>query len=190
MVVELAAAGGAGLRKGDAKAAVELLTRTVVRGEEGVVLGPVDEVAPATSDVLLKTLEERGPFSPRPFLWAWDLGGVAPTVRSRCLVYWAPGRDPRGDPYEGVARGFYGAWVKGDWAAVAEELKDAGKTDAEPLLRASLGVAAGSGEDPAAAAYWEALRPLFDGHPLTPARILSALLEGRLGLQASAAVAP
>lgn len=62
-----------------------------VRG--AVVVGPVDVLTQEGAvDALLKTLEEFTPRMSRPFLWAWDVGQVRPTVVSRCLSEWCPGQ--------------------------------------------------------------------------------------------------
>lgn len=60
-----------------------------------LVIGPVDVVSQGgIEDVLLKSLEEYNSLSVavRPYLWAHDIGGVRPTIRSRCLDVWCPGQ--------------------------------------------------------------------------------------------------
>lgn len=79
-----------GLRKGDSRAAIEFHLNPPVSDRLGsLILGPLDTATPSASDALLKMVEEPNP-SARPFLWALDLGGVAPTIRSRCLALWSP----------------------------------------------------------------------------------------------------
>ena len=46
-------------------------------------------VSVKASDGLLKIIEEH-PDVVQPILWAFDIGGVSPTVRSRCLPRWCP----------------------------------------------------------------------------------------------------
>lgn len=58
-----------------------------------VVVGPMDLLTQeGIVDIFLKTLEENNPKYPRPYLWAWDLGSVRPTIQSRCLMEWCPGQ--------------------------------------------------------------------------------------------------
>lgn len=58
-----------------------------------IVLGPIDILTvDGIEDILLKSLEEYKGSWNRPFLWAFDLGEVRPTIRSRCLDVWSPGQ--------------------------------------------------------------------------------------------------
>lgn len=67
---------GSSLKKDGAREIVSLFSqRAVGGGQASVLIGPVDEINPATSDVLLKSIEDFDPAGTRPFLWAWDLGG-------------------------------------------------------------------------------------------------------------------
>ena len=82
--------GEGGLKVDDARAFVALIQSPPVGLDQGVVIaGPMDHAAPKSSDVLLKIIEEP-PEYVSPLLWATDLGGVAPTIRSRCLAVWCP----------------------------------------------------------------------------------------------------
>jgi hypothetical protein len=82
--------GDAGLKVGEAREFVALLQCPPVGEDAGsVVAGPLDYAAPKSTDVLLKTIEEPFPHV-FPVLWATDLGGVAATIRSRCLPVWCP----------------------------------------------------------------------------------------------------
>lgn len=83
--------GDDGLKTDDARDIVELLLSSPIDNKVNVVvIGPMDEVLPKASDVLLKSIEEFRDDLVQPVLWANDLGGVAPTIRSRCLDHWAP----------------------------------------------------------------------------------------------------
>jgi hypothetical protein len=55
--------------------------------------GATDEAA----DALLKMVEEPNPDA-MPILWANDLGGVRPTIKSRCLDEWCPGSCEADEP--------------------------------------------------------------------------------------------
>lgn len=168
------------LKKEGARAFVELLSSLPVgSGARSVVVGPLDEASSATSDVLLKTLEEFDPRGVRPFLWAWDLGGVSKTIRSRCVCQFAPGTDERLTDYLPVGRQMVSAYLTRDYVGLIEGWKES-KGDEEVVLRAVvedlLSHMAGDPVDPRVLDLWEALRPLCGPHPLTPARILAAFL--------------
>lgn len=172
------------LKKDDARELVSLLSQTPI-GEKpwSVVVGPLDEVTPAVSDVLLKTLEEYTGGTIRPFLWAWDLGGVMPTIRSRSLHVFVPGKDERVLTSRPQAEKVFALFRKKAWAELVVELKDA-KGDEEFLL---LGVTEVLVEhlkqevgNPELLMLWGALREVFSnrGAPLTQARVLSAFMKG------------
>lgn len=72
------------------KLVLQVLEGGIQRGDETVVLGPVDEASGAAIDALLKLLEEGSWI--RVLLWAHDVGEVLPTLRSRCEERWCPGR--------------------------------------------------------------------------------------------------
>ena len=180
------------MKKEGARELVELLSSLPVgSGTRSVVVGPMDELAPATSDVLLKTIEEFDPRGVRPFLWAWDLGGVSPTIRSRCLTLFAPGEDARLEDYRGKGEKLFRCFKLKDWVGLVEVLvgskdDDGSKTGGakgEEVHLLSVVTTLLSQEladpepDPRYEALWANLRPLFHGAPLTPARVVSAFLE-------------
>lgn len=170
---------GSELKKEGARELVSLLShRPVGGGRFSVLVGPVDEANPATSDVLLKTIEEFDPDGTRPFLWAWDLGGVSRTLRSRCILKFCPGNDPRGEAHEATARVLLRAYAEGDWVTLIEEVKE--YPDLPGVLRSvtdhlpsKLSV---PDPEPRYIRLWEELRELFDGATLTPARVVSTFL--------------
>jgi len=171
---------GSSLKKEGARELVSLLSqRAVGSGRSAVLVGPVDEVNPATSDVLLKTIEEFNPDGTRPFLWAWDLGGVSLTLRSRCVLRFCPGADTRTEDYLSVAESLVGAYREGDWVTVIETVKESEGSDL--LIRAVVDLLAPklavTDPDPRHVSLWECLRPLFNGAPLTPARLVAAFLQ-------------
>lgn len=63
---------------------IELFTQVYPHRNPCLVAGPLDEADPRALDILLKRIEEPTPNSPTLILWANDLGGVPPTIRSRC----------------------------------------------------------------------------------------------------------
>ena len=167
---------GSELKKEGARELVSLLAhRPVGGGRASVLVGPVDEANPATSDVLLKTIEEFDPEGTRPFLWAWDLGGVSHTLRSRCILRFCPGADTRGEAHEETARALLRAYGEVDWVTVTEEVK--GYEDLSALLRSVVDLLPAKLSETRYAALWENLRELVDGSTLTPARVVSAFLN-------------
>ena len=98
--------GEAGFKVDAAREFVLLMQSPPVGEDCGVLIaGPMDLAAPKSSDVLLKSIEEPPPYV-IPLLWATDIGGVSPTIQSRCLPYWSPQiGNPQGDEeVEGLAR--------------------------------------------------------------------------------------
>lgn len=183
LVVPFGASGEA-LKKDDARELVALLGQTPVGSKAwAVAVGPLDEISPAVADVLLKTLEEFKPEGIRPFLWAWDLGGVIPTIRSRCVQEFVPGVDERVSSSRGQAEKLVSAYIQKNWTDLVSELKES-KGDEEFVLLAVVEVLQSRlGEEQIHAdllVLWKSLRNLFEVReaPLTPARVLSAFLVG------------
>lgn len=83
--------GDGGLKVDEVREAMDILLSTPVGVGFGVVvIGPMDQAGSnKASDGLLKIIEEP-PEVIQPFLWAYDLGEVSPTIRSRCLPRWCP----------------------------------------------------------------------------------------------------
>jgi hypothetical protein len=114
--------GDEGLKVDDARLAVALLYQPPLSEHTGcIVIGPLDDIAPKSADVLLKSLEEPHP-SVRAILWAHDIGGVRPTIRSRCLDHWAPPTPewltPSDDDLEEAARNLTAAALRGQVEAL------------------------------------------------------------------------
>lgn len=170
-----------GLKKEGARDFVELMSHLPVgSGRRSVLLGPLDEITPQVGDVLLKTLEEFDPSGVRPFLWAWDLGGVIPTIRSRCLGVYAPGVDDRLDAFQGEGEKLLRFFLLRDWGSLIEMWKEGEKGDSGLLLGATVSALgarlAVPGFDPRLLDLWDRLRSLPWGGTLTPAMVLSSFI--------------
>ena len=78
-----------GVRKDDARAMLALHNSPPASdGFSAVVIGPMDLATVDASDALLKVVEEPSMLT-KPFLWAYDLGQVSKTIRSRCHTVWS-----------------------------------------------------------------------------------------------------
>ena len=170
---------GSALKKDGARELVGLLSNRPVGDQRvSVLVGPVDEITTATSDVLLKVIEEFDPEGVRPFLWAWDLGGVALTLRSRCVLRFCGGVDTRTEAYSTLALSALKAYQEGDWVTLTEELKAQESLDL--FLRAMADLLAPKltvqNPNPLYLHLWESLRPLLGRSTLTLARVISAFL--------------
>jgi hypothetical protein len=118
--------GEDGLKTDDAREVVNLLNSTPVGDHTGYVLiGPMDRVSDKASDVLLKSLEEADPNRVCPILWAHDVGGVRPTVRSRCLVVWCPSTKDVETPFQGEATKIYTAIQNDDFLSIVDTVLEA-----------------------------------------------------------------
>lgn len=116
--------------------------RSVPVGDGGtsIVAGPMDVgTSDGVVDPLLKILEEPHPHFPRVFMWAWDLGEVRPTVRSRSLDTWCPGRLPGGTEAGKRAADVLRGFLARDTLAVTGsmlDLKDGWSEEGAVFLRA------------------------------------------------------
>ena len=82
----------------DAREIVTLCLSTPVGSKVGVlVIGPMDRSAPKSADVLLKTVEDYDSERVVPILWAFDVEGVRPTIRSRCHPLFVAGDETSPD---------------------------------------------------------------------------------------------
>ena len=119
--------GDNGLKTEEAREIVNLLLTTPVgEGVGTVVIGPMDDLLPKASDVLLKRVEEFDGTRVHPILWAHDLGSVSTTIRSRCLERWAPLLADR-DEDEGLAAAGWRlveASLTGDYASIPPLVKE------------------------------------------------------------------
>jgi len=170
-----------GLKKEGAREFVELMSYLPVgSGRRSVLLGPLDEITPVVGDVLLKTLEEFNPEGLRPFLWAWDLGGVLPTIRSRCLDIYAPGVDDRLEAFKAEGEKLLRFFLARDWSSLIESWKEGDKGQETLLLGATVQALSeklgGSDVDPRLWDLWDRLREIRTGSAVTPAMVISAFI--------------
>jgi len=111
--------GEAGIKIDDARRLIDLMDTAPVGDRPGVLtFGPVDKAAQSATDVLLKVIEEFDPQGVRPLLWAYDLGSVSNTIRSRCLHRWCPYAEENPTPDTTTAEAVLNDVLRGDRAGV------------------------------------------------------------------------
>jgi hypothetical protein len=152
------------------EAVTHLSSTPISKDPQVVILGPMDRAAPKSSDVLLKSIEEHDPTMVIPILWAFDLDGVRPTIRSRLLAEFAPGAPPEPLDLEYVLS----CSLSGDAAGVGLGLLEHKGKEAEILAGLAQGILFfGS---PEALTLWNKIRPLTLLHNPTFMEILSVLI--------------
>lgn len=129
-----------------------------------LVVGPVDILTQeGVIDILLKTIEEFDPRNARPYLWAWGIGSVRPTIQSRCLLEWCPGQMLLDPALLEVARTAIDATLRGSTVGVLEafaELRDGWK-DSTGDFPAAVAQILAARRDGDASRLWVRLRPLL-----------------------------
>lgn len=154
-----------GMNTEGVREAVSVMTSSPVGDLRGsVVVGPVDILTlEGVADLFLKTLEERHPRNPRPFLWAWDLGSVRPTIQSRCLHQWCPGVTRFDRSTMEAATMAVDAALARSTASVIEafaEVRSGWSDGGDDFLRAVVSVLT-SRKEPDRLVLWSSIRPLF-----------------------------
>ena len=157
--------GDAGIRVEDIRDMVAHLIETPrLAGLGCVVAGPIDEAKSANAtDALLKNIEEFDGKVVLPILWAHDLGGVPPAIRSRCMEIWSPGTPEPSeddDKYMGLAWDIVSKVIEGhpvDIPSVIKSLKD---NQCMSLVNALSDVLASQIENPVFHEIWNRLRPV------------------------------
>lgn len=160
-----------GLNTEAVREAVSVMAAAPVGDVRGaVIIGPIDILTlEGVADIFLKTLEERHPRSPRPFLWAWDIGSVRPTIQSRCLVEWCPGVERYEKSLMEAAKAAVDASLARSTAGVIEAFAEVRKdwsTDGDDFLRAVVQVLVGC-KEPNRLMLWSSIRPLLCGGAVT-----------------------
>ena len=109
-----------GVRKDDSREMLRIHNAPPTSdGLSSVVIGPMDLATPEAADALLKVVEEPSPYT-KPFLWAYDIGEVSPTIRSRCHAVWA--YDTEEAPTADIEERLLDEAISGDEIAIAELL--------------------------------------------------------------------
>ena len=167
--------GESGLKTDEARQIVALLTSAPVGDRLGIVLvGPMDDANPKSSDVLLKSIEEFDGKIVCPVLWARDIGDVTPTISSRCLARWVCGED---DDDEGggdrSALSLIQAWQGKDVVTLISTIKSWGPGEGLVVISAVARKIAGHGRY---SNLWSALRRVLRYPDTLPIEILSAFL--------------
>lgn len=125
--------GDKGLRKDDSREMLRFHNMPPASDAFGsVVLGPMDLATFEAADALLKIIEEPSAYT-RPFLWAFDLGEVPKTIRSRCQPIWSSG--PASTSSEEINSELIESALAGDGIAIGELLV---KHDPKTVLDAAL----------------------------------------------------
>lgn len=167
--------GEEGLKIAESREIIELMNNTPLGDRPGVVLiGPVDQAAPASTDVLLKSIEEFDANVIRPVLWAKDETEVSSTIRSRCLRRWCPGAEPSIDEdLMDTARNLVEESLGGHRASVVELVKD---KDPRLLLEAVARALCHRGIDDESLEMWGRVRAALAYANPTATEALAALL--------------
>ena len=166
--------GEGGLKIAESREIIGLMSNAPVGDEPGViVVGPVDYAAHASTDVLLKTLEEFNPDIVRPVLWAHDETEVSPTIRSRCLRRWCPGEVSTDDDAMDAAREIVYESFGGHRASVIEMMKD---KEPRVMLECVAKALAERGIDDESRPMWDRVRSALSYPNTTFTEALAALL--------------
>lgn len=164
----------------DIREATDLLLSTPVGMGVGViVIGPMDRMGSAkASDGLLKSIEEHSELMV-PILWAHDLGGVSPTIKSRCLTRWCPQRGiPDDDEIQGDGRALVAAVLHDRLWEVPPLVKKYDVKDNKrlPELMGVIAQAVVSDWTPSGAALWERIREAARSPNVSAIEVVAALL--------------
>jgi len=169
-----------GLRKDDARQ-VAKLCRLVAPGDDArrsIVVGPMDAIRAGSSDALLKSIEEYEAPRVRPFLWAWDLGEVSPTILSRVMPIWVPGpkgAQPETELTDSGAKVIQ-ACLSGSLASVIKIVEEAKGKERELLVEASRALSEVLIQDPEKGLdVWDSIREALSISTVSRAQCVLAL---------------
>jgi len=171
---------GEGLKKEEAQEVARLNRAGAVK-PCSIIVGRLDQAKPISSDALLKVIEE--PFDKvRLFLWADDLGGVSPTIKSRCRPVWCGAEEGSEDSCEFDKVELFQRWADNDLSFFIGALMD-NKGKERQIVEAfiegcmnSIGSDAEKAED----LPWARLRELLKLKKLTPSQVVEGLFGGTL----------
>lgn len=166
--------GDDGLKIAESREIIDIMNNTPVGDRPGVlVIGPLDRAAPASTDVLLKSIEEFNPDAVRPVLWALDETEVSPTIRSRCLRRWCPGENAVDEDVMEAARQLVSEALGGHRASVIELLND---RDPREMLVGAAQALRERGIDDETRDLWEGVRAALRHRNPTATEALAAFL--------------
>jgi len=166
--------GEDGLKIAESREIIDLMNNTPVGDRVGViVVGPLDRAAPASTDVLLKSIEEFNPEVVRPVLWAHDETEVSSTIRSRCLRRWCPGETVVDEDTMEAARQLVTEALGGHRASVVEILND---RDPRDMLVGAAQALGERGIDEETQDLWESVRATLRHRNPTATEALAAFL--------------
>lgn len=172
----------AGLKVADARAAVDLLYSTPLGDQLGtIVIGPMDGTSVLKSaDIFLKSLEEFPEDFVRPILWANDLGGVPPTIRSRCLERWAEVTEVQegDDEVDSAAWVAVDAALRKDYSTVISSTRMMFKKETKALkfLHAVVECLSSRMQEQQCRVLWDRVREIACKRNPLPIEVLAALL--------------
>ena len=175
--------GDDGLKVDQTREIIKLMRETPLGDQVGALLiGPMDRAEQKSSDVLLKAIEEFDPECVRPVLWAYDLGSVSSTIKSRCIHRWCPDAPPlHQDPERAkLASDLVEASVRGDTAAVLELLSGKKAADATEILESCVEVLSRHPEALLGARYdlWMRVRKLAGYRHVGRTELLATFVGG------------
>jgi len=175
--------GDEGLKMDQAREIVSLLKSTPVGSAVGVVVvGPLDQTSrqaaqvEKVNDAFLKIIEEPAEWT-KAVLWAHDLEGVRPTIRSRCLPRWCPDFNPdeMDDELEAGGRDLVRAALTPDrYYEIPKLVKQFPGREHE--LLAVMAEAIHGNPTPEASFLWERLRRVAEFLNPTAIELVAALL--------------
>lgn len=170
---------GKGLKKDEAREVVQLNRKGAVN-PSSIIIGRLDIASPLSSDALLKVIEE--PFDKVGiFLWADDLGGVSPTIKSRCRAVWCSNAGEEECHAFDVSL-LYQRWADQDLSFFIEVLRDNKGMEREIVEACLAGYSnsIGLGSSDHVMEGWLRLRELLSMRSLTPSQVIEGLFGGML----------
>jgi len=173
--------GDDGLKVDDARAFVVASYSIPVGVDIGtLIVGPMDadRANPKACDVLLKRLEGFDDTTIQPFLWAWDIGNVIPTIRSRCLAKWAPADLKEDTEIEIAAETVVTAILEGRFAGVPFIIKKIDAKRIPDFIGALASRLSDSPGDRKRLEIWERLRKVAVRRNPTVVEVTGALVGG------------